>query len=58
MVWGIDPVGEAVLVYRPDDKRVMLTGKEHLDGEDVVPGFRCLVADLFKPPAGVVSTQL
>ncbi len=57
LVWVVDPVGEEVLVYRPDDTRAMLTGKDHLEGEDVVPGFRCLVADLFKPPAGVASAK-
>jgi Uma2 family endonuclease len=55
LVWVVDPVGEEVLVYRGDDTRSMLASKDQLDGEDVVPGFRCLVADLFKPPAGVVS---
>ncbi len=57
LVWVIDPMGEEVLVHRPDDTRAMLTGKDHLEGQYVVPGFRCLVADLFKPPAGVVSTE-
>ena len=53
LVWVVDPVGEEVLVYRRDETRAILTSKDYLDGEDVVPGFRCLVADLFKPPAGV-----
>ena len=53
LVWVVDPVGEEVLVYRQDGTRAMLTGKDYLDGESVVPGYRCLVADLFKPPAGV-----
>lgn len=53
LVWVVDPVGEEVLVYRQDGTRAILTGKDYLDGESVVPGYRCLVADLFKPPAGV-----
>ncbi|MBI2480688.1 MAG: Uma2 family endonuclease [Planctomycetia bacterium] len=55
LVWVVDPVGEEVLVYRQDGTRAMLTGKDYLDGESVVPGYRCLVADLFKPPAGVAT---
>lgn len=54
LVWVVDPVGEEILVYRVDDTRAILTSKDYLDGEDIVPGFRCLVAELFKPPAGVV----
>lgn len=53
LVWVVDPEGEEVLVYRRDDTRAILTSKDYLDGEGIVPGFRCLVADLFKPPAGV-----
>ncbi len=53
LVWVVDPVGEEVLVYRGDDTRAMLTCKDHLDGEDIMPGFRCLVAELFKLPSGV-----
>jgi len=51
LVWVVDPEGEEVLVYRRDDTRAILTSKDYLDGEGVVPGFRCLVADLFTPPA-------
>ena len=53
LVWVVDPVGEEVLVYRRDGTRAILTGRDYLDGEDVISGFRCLVADLFKPPVGV-----
>jgi len=53
MVWVVDPVGEEVLVYRRDGTGAILTSRDELDGEDILPGFRCLVADLFKPPAGV-----
>jgi Uma2 family endonuclease len=55
LVWVVDPVGEEVLVYRQDGTRAILTGKDYLDGETVVPGYRYLVADLFKPPAGVAT---
>lgn len=53
LVWVVDPVGEEVLVYRSNNTRTMLTSQDELDGEDVIPGFRCLVAKLFKDPTGV-----
>lgn len=53
LVWVVDPVGEEVLVYRQAGTRAFLTGKDYLDGEDVVPGFRCRIGDLFKPPVGI-----
>ncbi|MCA9142425.1 MAG: Uma2 family endonuclease [Planctomycetaceae bacterium] len=53
LVWVIDPKAERVFIYRHDESATILTNKDSLDGEDVVPGFLCAIADLFKPPAGV-----
>ncbi len=53
LVWVIDPKAERVFIYRQDESATILTNKDSLDGEDVVPGFLCAIADLFKPPAGV-----
>jgi Uma2 family endonuclease len=53
LVWVIDPKAERVFIYRQDGSATILTNKDSLDGEDVVPGFLCAIADLFKPPAGV-----
>lgn len=50
VVWNVDPVAEAVTVYRSrDEVRVRRSGDE-LDGADVVPGFALPVAELFRPP--------
>lgn len=50
MVWLIDPESRTVTVYRPDKVPRVYEEYEELDGEDVLPGFRCRVADFFRLP--------
>ena len=47
LVWNIDPESRTATVHRPDAPAIALTEDDFLDGEDVVPGFRCRIADLF-----------
>jgi Uma2 family endonuclease len=47
MVWLIDPEDRSVWVYRAPDEARVLHETATLDGEDVLPGFSCRVADLF-----------
>ena len=48
LVWVIDPVAARAAVYRsPTDARELKAG-DSLDGEDVLPGFRCGLAELLK----------
>ncbi|MEI7685900.1 MAG: Uma2 family endonuclease [Planctomycetota bacterium] len=47
MVWVINPVERMVQVHRQDGSLTKLRSNAILSGEDVVPGFTCLVADLF-----------
>lgn len=47
LVWAIDPHARMATVYRPDGSARLLRADEALDGEDVVPGFRVLLSDLF-----------
>ena len=47
MVWVVNPKQRTVSVYRPDADVVVLTEGDALDGEDVVPGFRCHVSEIF-----------
>ena len=48
LVWVIEPKERTAVVYHaPDDARVLRPGDE-LEGEDVVPGFRCRLQDLFE----------
>jgi Uma2 family endonuclease len=47
LVWVIDPKNQTVTVYSsPTDAQVLQADAE-LTGEDVIPGFRCYVRDLF-----------
>jgi Uma2 family endonuclease len=48
LVWVANPDTRDVLVYRSDKTAAILQGDDVLDGGDVLPGFRCTVADLFK----------
>jgi Uma2 family endonuclease len=47
LVWLVNPRRKTVTVYRSLDEIRVLTERDTLDGEDVVPGFTCGVADLF-----------
>lgn len=47
LIWVINPATKTVLVRRRDRTCAELDETGTLSGEDVVPGFRCPVADLF-----------
>lgn len=47
LVWVISPKAETVTVYRADRSAVKLHDADELSGENVLPGFRCNVSDLF-----------
>jgi Uma2 family endonuclease len=51
LVWVVDPHVRTVLIYRQGGSISGLREKDELDGEDVVPGFRCPVRELFRTPA-------
>jgi Uma2 family endonuclease len=46
LVWIIDPVKRQAAVYRTATEGRSLGAEGALDGEDVVPGFRCVLSDL------------
>jgi Uma2 family endonuclease len=48
LVWVIDPEEETVAVYRTLLAPVVRSGAELLDGEEVVPGFRVDVSEIFE----------
>lgn len=56
IVWVVHPLNRTVQILRKDGTVAMRNENEDLDGENVVPGFRCRIADLFVPPAGVSAT--
>ena len=47
MVWVVNPRRRTVTVYRSRTAIAILTPNDVLDGQDVVPGFACHVADMF-----------
>lgn len=50
LVWVINPAKRSVRVHRADGTITDLGESDELNGEDVIPGFRCRVGDLFAPP--------
>lgn len=49
LIWIINPETRTVRIHRIDGSIDGLREHDTLDGEDVVPGFRCPVRDLFPP---------
>ena len=47
LLWVIDPKRVTAKVYRGDGSISLVSSTGELDGEDVVPGFRCALADVF-----------
>jgi Uma2 family endonuclease len=47
LIWVVDPARRAVHVYRTDGTDHLLSERDVLDGEDVLPGFQVLVDRLF-----------
>jgi Uma2 family endonuclease len=52
LVWLIDPEARLVTVYRADGAPYELKDTDELTGNDVLPEFRCKVADFFYLPEG------
>jgi Uma2 family endonuclease len=48
MVWVVDPERRAVTVFRSINLVRVLHEADTLDGEDVLPGFSCRVAEIFQ----------
>jgi len=44
IVWVIDPERRIARVYRHNGSESLLREQDDLDGEDVLPGFRCKVS--------------
>lgn len=47
VVLTLDPDSKSVKVDRPQSDTLSLTGDAELDLDDVVPGFRCRISDIF-----------
>jgi Uma2 family endonuclease len=58
LVWVVEPETRTVEVSRADGTVTMLYGTGELDGEDVLPGFRCALETIFPPrPEQPVETE-
>ena len=57
LVWVVNPQTRTIRVHRMQGAGTILGESGDLDGEDVLPGFRCRIAELFQPPPGVAPTS-
>lgn len=46
LVWVLDPIRRETRIYRADGTVSMLEPDDELDGEDVLPGFRCPLREI------------
>ena len=49
LIWVVNPRARTVRVYRQQGIGTILGENDELSGEDVIPGFRCRVGELFVP---------
>jgi Uma2 family endonuclease len=47
MVWVIHPKTKTITIHRPGAQPMVLRENDFLDGHDILPGFRCSVAEIF-----------
>lgn len=57
LVWLLDPEARDCTVFRPNLPNVYLEEADELTGMDVLPDFRCRVADFFVMPGEVNRTK-
>lgn len=57
IVWVLDPERLVTRVYRADGTESILGATDELDGEDVLPGFKCQLSDVFAVSASGQSTD-
>jgi len=50
LVWVVNPPTRTVRVHRPDGPGATLRADDELTGDEVLPGFHCLIRDLFVLP--------
>lgn len=49
LVWVVYPTTRTVYIYRGDGSIAAARADDELDGEDILPGFRCRIAEIFPP---------
>ncbi len=56
LVWVVNPPTRGVTVFRADGSSAILKEQDELSGENIIPGFRCPVRELFLLPQDVNAT--
>jgi Uma2 family endonuclease len=51
LIWVVNPDIRTVILYRLDGSVARLRAEQELNGEDVLPGFRCRIDAFLPPPA-------
>jgi Uma2 family endonuclease len=58
LIWVIDPELRILDVHHPDGTSIRLHEGDEITGEDVIPGFRCVVGSFFPaPPESAATTR-
>lgn len=57
LVWLIDPETRNVTVHRPGKEAYVVEENQEVTGEEVLPGFHCLVGDFFRLPGDKPKTE-
>lgn len=57
LVWVINPNSRLVRVHRGDGSVSYLREDDELSGEDVIPGFRCVVREILPAPEPATEAQ-
>jgi Uma2 family endonuclease len=52
-VWLISPEHKTITIYSSPTHTTILTEADDLVSEELLPGYRCRIADLFRSPSGV-----
>ena len=52
-VWLVSPEYKTVTIYQSPTQVRMLTEEDELIGDEILPGFRCRLRELFQPPTRV-----
>lgn len=55
LAWLVSPRTRTIWVFRRDGSGVLLREQDELTGEEVLPGFRCAIREIFLPPPGAAA---
>jgi Uma2 family endonuclease len=56
LVWVVNPATRSLTIHRADGTSLILHEQDELTGEDIVPGFRCPVRELFLLPTEAATS--